>query len=208
MHHNYVSHLVEIGRGQSAIEAAAGPLFSLLLGVIITFFAIKTVKPSLFKLFLQWLGMGNILTFLGYMLIAPIAKNGDTGRVFDYLGVPIYSSIALAILSFLFINWLFAKFATEFVFYKNDEIFNQNETKKQLFVYPIYGSIILMTLLNLPIVTWVSLLPTIFMPMTYFGTMGKYRRLTITDAPVLIDSISYPLVVLCVLSIALFRFLV
>jgi hypothetical protein len=208
MHHNYVLPLAKGTEQQFAIMAAAGPLFSLIFGIIILFISIKYLKPSLFKLFMTWLGMGSILCLFGYLLIAPFAKEGDTGRVFDYLGVPIYLSIGIAIVSFIFINKVFEKCVNQFVFYKNNAIFDKLESQKQLFIYPIYGSIIIMTLLNLPIITWISLLPTIFMPMTYFATMGEYKKLNVTDANVTVDKVSIPLSILTLLTIFLFRYLV
>jgi hypothetical protein len=209
LHHNYVRPLVENGTQQQyAIMAAAGPLFSLIFGIIVMFVSIKYMKPSLLKLFMTWLGMGSILGLFGYLLISPIAKEGDTGRVFDYLGVPIYLSVAIAVVSFIYINYLFSRYVNQFVFYKNNPIFDKNETQRQLFNYPIYASIIIMTLLSFPIITWISLLPTIFMPMTYFRTRGEYRKLKLTDADLTIDKISIPLIVLTILTIILFRYLV
>jgi hypothetical protein len=35
---------------------------------------------------MTWLGM-ECFGLLGYLLIAPFAKDGDTGRIFSYLGV-------------------------------------------------------------------------------------------------------------------------
>jgi hypothetical protein len=209
LHHNYVQPLVENGTEQQyAIMAAAGPLFSLVFGIFVLSISIKYIKPSLFKLFMTWLGMGSILELFGYLLISPIAKEGDTGRVFAYLGVPMYLSISIAIISFIYINYLFARLVNQFVFYKNNTIFDKKETQEQLFLYPILSSIIIMTLLNLPIITWISLLPTIFMPMTYLRTRGEYKKLKLTDADLTIDKVSIPLIILTIATIILFRFLV
>jgi hypothetical protein len=208
LHHNYVLPRNEGTPEQHVIMAAAGPLFSFFFGIFALWVSVKFIRPSLLKLATLWLGMGSILTLMGYMLIAPIAKNGDTGRVFDYFGVPMYLSIAIAVASFVAINYLFGKFAKYFIFYKHDEIFDKTETRKQLFIYPIYASIVIMTLLNLPIVTWVSLMPTIFMPMTYFSTDGTYQKMQIADAEVVVNKTSIPLIILIAVCILIFRMLV
>jgi len=208
LHHNYVITFGEGTPDQQAIRAAAGPIVSLLLGIIFIVISVKIVKPSLTKLFLTWFGMQNLLIFFGYLLIAPIAKKGDTGKVFDHLGVPSYVSITISLLSFVVISILYGRFAKEFVYYKNEETFVLSENKRQLFLYPILGSIVIVTLLNLPIVTWISLLPTVFMPMAYFATMGRYRKIGISDAPLIIATVSMPLLIITILSIVLFRFLV
>ena len=81
--------------------ALAGPTFSLIIGILILFISIKLFKPSLMKLFLLWFGMSNILNFLGYMLIAPFIKDGDTGRVFNYFKIPFFISIIIAVITFI-----------------------------------------------------------------------------------------------------------
>ncbi|AMR26965.1 hypothetical protein A0257_07490 [Hymenobacter psoromatis] len=208
LHHNYVNSVLDGTPRQQMLVAAAGPVFSLLLGVLAAGVAVWLPRPSLTKLFLLWLGMDSILGFLGYLLIAPIAKEGDTGLVFAYFGVPLYAAIALAAVVFVGCQRLYSWFATQFVYYKNAPVFDRAATQKQLFLYPIFSVIVLLTQLSFPIITWVSLLPTIFLPMTYFSTWGAYRRLALTDAPMIIDRVSVPLVVLTVAMVALFRYLV
>lgn len=208
LHHNYVRTPNNTPLAVATIEAAAGPLFSLIFGALVLIFSIRYPKPSLLKLFTLWLGMQGILSFLGYILIAPIARAGDTGKVFAYFGVPVYVSIGIAIGSFIYINRLFSGFAKYFAFYKAGKFSTKNEDCQQLLIYPIIGSIILGTLLNLPVVIWVSLLPTVFMPMTYFATMGSYKRLQISTDQLIIDKISIPLVTLTIITIAFFRYLV
>lgn len=208
LHHNYVSTPDTTPAVDATIISAAGPLFSLLFGILAVFISIRIAKISLFKLFMLWLGMQGILTFFGYLLIAPIAAEGDTGKVFSYFGFPIYLSIGIAVASFIFINKVFSRFAQYFTFYKSAEFYDKNEDCRQLLTYPIFGSIIFVTLLNLPVVVWVSLLPTVFMPMTFFATMGAYKGLKIANPQVIVDKVSIPLVVLTVFSIVLFRYLV
>ena len=208
LHHNYVRSGTKGTELQTTIMAGAGPLFSLVFGCIILYISIKFLKPSLTKLFMTWLGMGSILGLLGYLLIGPIAKSGDTGKVFAYLGIPTYITIVISIASFFFINYLFVKLANQFIFYKNDDNFEKIETQKQLFIYPIFASIIIMTLLSFPIVTWVSLLPTIFMPMSYFSTYGKYKGMNNIKPDLIINRVSPTLIVLTILAIIIFRYLV
>lgn len=208
LHHNYVWHAKNGTENQIAIIAAAGPLFSLILGATVMLISIKFIKPSLFKLWMTYLGMNNILFFFGYILIAPIAKQGDTGKVFDHLGIPIYLSIAIAAISFLLINYLFGKWSHQFIYYKAKLDFDKKETAQQLFIYPILGSIVIVTLLSFPIKTWVSLLPTLFMPLIFFRTRGAYNRIKNPLPHLYFDRVSINLLILTLLTIALFRYLV
>ncbi len=209
LHHNYVKYLSANATAlQNMIVAGAGPLFSLVFGVIVLFISVKITKPSLFKLFTLWLGMNGILMFLGYILIAPIAKEGDTGKVFDFFNIPVYVSVFIAIISFIVIVYLFSNLSKEFRFYKNEDLFKQDENRKQLFLYPIWSSIVFMTVLSLPVITWISLLPTIFMPMTYISTMKRYKKLDLKDAGLKIDFISKPLLILTIITIIIYRMLI
>ena len=208
MHHNYVRPLSEGTPEQMVSIAGAGPVFSLILGLVITYIAFRISKASLFKLFMLWLGMENILMFLGYLLIAPIAKSGDTGKVFAYLGIPLPVAIGIAVVSVIVTSKLFRTFASQFAYYKHDTTFDKQENTKQLFVLPIIGCIVLGTLLNLPVFIWVSLLPTIFMPMSFFSTMGGYKKLSINDAELVVNKLSPWLIVVTVVVIGVFRYLV
>ncbi|MCC6186591.1 MAG: hypothetical protein IT256_05500 [Chitinophagaceae bacterium] len=208
LHHNYVPFLQNGTSSQMTMIAAAGPLFSLIIGSMVMYVSISFIKPSLFKLWMTWLGMNNLLLFFGYILIAPIAKQGDTGKVFRHFGIPLYLSISIAAISFLLLNYLFGKWSHQFIYYKSQVDFDQKETAQQLFIYPIVGSIVIMTLLSFPIITWVSLLPTLLMPLIYFRTRGAYNRIKNPLPHLYFDKVSIVLWILTILTIALFRYLV
>ncbi len=207
LHHNFVMPTLRGTDAQNAMVAAAGPLLSLLLGIIILIISTK-IKASLLKLFMTWLGMGNILECVGYFLLAPIAKNGDTGKVFAYLGVPLFLSIIIAIAAMMLATLVFRRCVSQFVFYKSEATFVKSDVQRQLFLYPIFGSIIIVTFLNLPMITWVSLLPTIFMPMTYFSTWGAYKKLKNIEPVLVVDKVSLIIVIVCIATISIFRYLV
>ena len=208
LHHNYVHNDVVGTPQQEVLMVAAGPMFSLLFGIVVSLFSIKYIKPSLLKMFLLWLGMGCLLVFFGYIFIAPVAKNGDTGKIFEYFAVPMYLTVILSIASFIFMNWLISMFAYQFVFYKNEETFSLKKNIRQLFLYPILLSIVIMTLLNLPTKSFISLSAVLFLPMTYFSAMGKYKSLKITDANLVINKVPVVLVITTILLIAIFRYLI
>jgi hypothetical protein len=208
LHHNFVKSTIQGTDWQRAVVAGAGPLFSLIFGAVVLRIAHLWVKPSLLKLFLTWLGMGSVLCMFGYLLIAPLAAEGDTGRVFAYLKLPKYLTIGIALLSFMLINNLFGRWSSYFVYYKHDAVFDRQQTRLQLFTYPIYASILIMTCLSLPVHTWVSLLPTLCMPMTYFSTSGNYNRLDTLAPSLEISKVSPVLVTVTLVVIILFRYLV
>lgn len=208
LHHNFVRPLIEPSEKQLMLIALAGPTFSLLIGILILFISIKRIKPSLLKLFLLWFGMSNILNFLGYMLIAPFIKDGDTGRVFNYFKIPFLFSIVIAVITFLITKKVFQYLSKEFIYYKNAAIFDKKENQKQLLIFPIIFLIIGVSLLNLPIAVWFSLLPTIFVPMTYISTLRAYKKIEIIDAEITVNKISITLLILTTVVIIIFRNLI
>ena len=208
LHHNYVRPLIEPSEKQLMLIALAGPTFSLIIGIIILFISIKLIKPSLMKLFLLWFGMSNILNFLGYMLIAPFIKDGDTGRVFDYFKIPFFISIIIAVITLIKKKKLFQYLSKEFIFYKNAELFDKKENQKQLLIFPIIFLNIRESLLNLPSAVWFSLLPTVFVPMTYLSTLRSYKKTELMDAEVTINNISTSLLILTTITIIIFRNLI
>jgi len=208
LHHNYVKTLIEPSDKQLMFIALAGPTFSLIIGIILLFISIKFISPSLKKLFLLWFGMSSILNFLGYMLIAPFIIDGDTGRVFNYFKIPFFISIIIAVITFLISKKLFQYLSKEFIYYKNAEIFDKKENQKQLLIFPIIFLIIGVSLLNFPIAVWFSLLPTVFVPMTYLSTIRTYKKIQIIDAEVTINKISITLLILTTTVIIIFRNLI
>ncbi len=209
LHRNYVKINPNNGtETQNMFIAAAGPIFSLIFGIIIVYISKEIFKPSLLKLFLLWLGLYSILLFLGYLFIAPISKLGDTGKVFDYFNVPNFIIITIAIVALILITKLFVTISTEFRYYKNEGEFNVNENSNQLFLTPIIGSIIIVTVINLPVVIWLSSLPTVFMPMAFFRIMRSYKKLNLDDAIFEVKKISLLLVIATTFLIIGFHYLI
>ena len=87
LHHNYVSTpdkesastLVKI------LIPAAGPLMSLLQGIIFLIVLRRTDQKSLLTLFYLWLSVMGFINFVGYLMLTPVVPYGDTGRVFAQL---------------------------------------------------------------------------------------------------------------------------
>jgi hypothetical protein len=103
---------------------------------------------------------------------------------------------------------LFQYLSKEFIYYKNAEIFDKKENQKQLLIFPIIFLIIGVSLLNFPIAVWFSLLPTVFVPMTYLSTIRTYKKIQIIDAEFTINKISLTLLILTTIVIIVFRNLI
>ena len=84
---NSVSYVPELTPHDEVIAAAAGPLFSLVLGVVV-FLVGRHVGRGFVRLLLLWTSLVSMQNFAGYLLIAPFAGAGDTGQIMGILGAP------------------------------------------------------------------------------------------------------------------------
>jgi hypothetical protein len=72
---------------QQIIVAAAGPVFSLVMGLVLMVVARRWGR-GVVRLFWMWLPFMGVMNFVGYCFIAPFAQAGDTGQVLALLKVP------------------------------------------------------------------------------------------------------------------------
>lgn len=85
------------GPRQEILIALAGPVFSLVQGVVglgLTSRGRGTGAGALFGLFL---GVFGVINFLGYVMTGPVVDYGDVGQAEKLLGVPIAAAIVLAV---------------------------------------------------------------------------------------------------------------
>lgn len=206
LHHDYVAvnNATEL---QGIYIAGAGPIMSLFFGIVFLNFSKKMLKPSVKKLFFLWLGLNNLLMFLGYMLIAPFVKSGDTGKVLDFFNVPFYLSILLSILFLIFIIILFKNIVSEFEYYKSEDNFDINSNANYLLLFPILSSIIVNSVLIYPSPTIFSYLPTLFTPLPFLSTYFKYKRTSVITPVFSVNRISLNCLFLFIMFILLFRYL-
>jgi MFS family permease len=87
LHSNVVSYEPEPTDAQAVVTAAAGPLFSLALGLVVHL-TTRLAGRGTGRLFWMWAGLLPLQNFAGYLVIAPFARAGDTGRVLALLDAP------------------------------------------------------------------------------------------------------------------------
>ena len=156
LHHNFVWYKDEPTQlYQAVIIPAAGPIFSLILGLICLYFSKKIVEKGVLSLFLLWMGLQGYVTFFGYLLIAPFFTYGDTGRVFALLNLPQMLVIALSIAAIIALTLLVKKEFKEFGYYGNPD-YTIKERANALILFPVLGSIA-SAVLQLPVPTVLSI---------------------------------------------------
>ena len=163
------------------LTAAAGPVFSLVLGAVVLLVG-RNVGRGFVRLLLLWTGLASLQNFAGYLLIAPFAAAGDTGQVLALLDAPpgwrTWSAVVLGVALTLLDARLFAGQVTRYAR-------SQDELRHLVLLPWLIGTgiTVVLTLLNawisglgaadVPVVVAGAVAVAIFAPMfTFF-----YRRL-------------------------------
>jgi hypothetical protein len=86
---NQVTYRIEGTSAQRVITALAGPVVSLLIGVLVL--AVVPAGRGFGTLFLLWFGALNVQEFTGYLMTAPFFSIGDIGAALHLLDAPTWS---------------------------------------------------------------------------------------------------------------------
>ena len=87
LHHNYVEHLSinHLSVNQKVFVSLAGPLMSLVQGLVAGLVYFRSTKQRLIDLFVLWLFILGMTNFLGYLMTGPVFQNGDIGKALALL---------------------------------------------------------------------------------------------------------------------------
>jgi hypothetical protein len=126
---------------QQATVTAAGPLFSLVLGLGLMVLG-RSMGKGLLRLFVLWLSFISAMNFVGYLVIAPFAGVGDTGRLLELLQAPGWVYVVLAVVG------VAGQFGLAYLFAGQVRRYTTTLTEeRQLAFYPwIFGTAIVMVL--------------------------------------------------------------
>ena len=151
LHHNYVEHLNEkaLTTTQNIAIDVAGPLMSLMQGIIAATIFFKMKKYNLFQLFIAWFSILGFNNFMGYVLIGPIFKDGDIGQVYHLLDTSFYLQILFSLLAAVVLVKITLMMSKPFLGFATQQqwISDGHSRKKFLFqiiILPwIFGSLIM-----------------------------------------------------------------
>ncbi|HEY5822050.1 MAG TPA: hypothetical protein VIT20_08745 [Propionibacteriaceae bacterium] len=91
-----VSYATDGSANEQIITASAGPVFSLVMGLVLMN-AARRWGSGFGRLFWMWLSFMGVMNFVGYLFIAPFAQAGDTGKALALWGAttPVFIASAL-----------------------------------------------------------------------------------------------------------------
>lgn len=186
---NEVVFGAHVSTNHQILTAATGPIFSLISGLIIITLLSKSGKGFM-RLFWMWLGLISAQIGFGYLIIAPFARNGDTGKVLSLLNAPNVVYIASFILGIIGMLWLARTFAKSVVAYTD----GTTKTMRPFGIYSWLTGTILMVAVYMfaarnlsdsdQIIVLIGVATsTIFAPMFSFF----YRKITIMHEKLALD---------------------
>ncbi|WP_206445864.1 hypothetical protein [Agrococcus sp. KRD186] len=100
--------------------AAAGPIFSILFGLIIVF-AARRWGRGFWRLLWMWLGFTSAQAGFGYCMIALLSPAGETGKVLELLGAPWWVGLISLAFGTAGMLWLSRLFATRVAAYAGED---------------------------------------------------------------------------------------
>jgi len=193
LHHNYVATPDDAPKVARLWVPAAGPLASLVLGIACLAWLRTQSKRSSATLTVLWLGIHGMIAFFGYLMLGPMVRAGDTGKVYAELGLPValqwlIAAVGLAVLV-LIVRGTAPEFARH-VFEAADGVERpRGGVANMLIALPIVVGAVVTSLLSLPAPTFVSMLYPMTSGFVTFSAYGRFRR---TRDP-LPEGVGYPL---------------
>ena len=177
LYHNMVAFKTPENEFHEIMIAGIAPIFSLLQGVLAYQYS-KRMKTSPESLLVLWFGLVGMITFFGYLMIAPLVPVGDTGKVFSLLHVPISIQLFVSIVAVVSITFILMKCTVEFEKYALQDFGNVRMNRKKwglsLLLFPLLLSIFITTLLQFPVQHFASILATVCAPLSILAVVGTF----------------------------------
>jgi len=215
LYHNAVNHLStdSLSINQKVLIAMAGPVASLVQGIAIGIVYLKFRKQGLMRLFLLWFSVLGLSNFLGYLMTGPIFKNGDIGKVFLLLNIPLFLQILVAIIGAAILTFIAYKLTRPFLNFSYEEQWVNSQQARKNFSFHIIilpwliGSFIV-SLLYLPVVAIVSIIYPVTSGMIFIFPWKNAQRIenVALSKNKQIGKISILSIVILALLIIVFRF--
>ena len=160
------------------ISALAGPLSSLMQGIIFGAVVSRRAESRVIDLLFLWIGLLGYVNFFGYLMMTPLSTAGDTGKVAELLQIGYVYRILIAVTGFAILIFIVLKIGR---YFSNFIPAEYAETERRKYVYhimffPILIGSVINTLFAFPIPVFLSAIypaTSSFVIMSSFGTIMK-----------------------------------
>jgi hypothetical protein len=193
------------------ISALAGPVISLIQGIIFGIITSSEKKNKAVNLFFLWLCLLGFVNFFGYLLMTPLFTTGDTGKVAELLQLNYFYRILIAIIGFAILILLILKIGKNFSRFIS--VSPDNKLRKKyvyhIMFFPILIGSVINTLFAFPIPVIISAVypaTSSFVIMSSFGVILKSQPSHLSKTEIE-ESVSKLLVGLVLIGILINRLL-
>ncbi len=183
LHHNFVEHLTSQNQPTNhlVIEAMAGPLISLLQGIIAGFVFIKIKNGGIVRLFTLWFSVLGLVNFFGYLMTGPIFQKGDIGKVFKLLELNLPTQILIAVFGAVILVFVAYKLTIPFLGFSYDQKSLSTQVERERFsfkiiILPWLAGSVAITFLYLPVIAVVSIIYPFTSGMIFIFPWKNARR--------------------------------
>ena len=215
LYHNRVeTHTENLDFFSQIAIPMGGPVISLFQGVL-CMLIYKRIKKGAGSLLILWMGISGLMAFFGYMMIAPFSTIGDTGKIFQLLEIPMIWQVLISIASLILFTLLLMRFHLDFERFVPEVIVDGRRVRAKwarlLIMFPLLVGILFNTLMQFPIVHFLSLLPSLMMPFMLFmvyGQMIMSKSIIEKSRNKDVTKFSVPILALLIMVIIAYRLLV
>ncbi len=165
LHHNYVDYhaINQLPAIKKVYIALAGPLVSLLQGILAGWLFLKIKKQTLSKLFLLWFSILGLANFFGYLMTGPIFQEGDIGKVYQLLHTPFILQIIIAVAGAVILFYAAFQLTVPYLQFSYQPIWVSNAKSRKQFalhiiIFPWLIGATIVTVLYLPVIAVVSII--------------------------------------------------
>jgi len=178
LHHNSVETPSNSTGAAPLWVPAAGPLASLILGTACLVWVRRRSVHSVVTLTVLWVGIHGMIAFFGYLMMGPLFRNGDTGKVWAELGVPPALQWVIAIVGVAILVVVIRGTSDDFARHviRGSSGSPRGRVANALIAFPILAGAVVTTLLSLPAPTFLSLLYPMTSGFVTFAAYGRFRR--------------------------------
>ena len=213
LYNSSVRNLDSLSNSKQVLVALAGPVFSLLQGLVVLVFARKSRATGPVALFALFFGAFGVINFLGYLMITPFVPYGDLGQVAAIWRLPMPLVIGAAVAAGITLTISIRRLAPLFMRFVPAEVAtpatraDKGRMLRALIAWPWLIGSVLITLLSWPLPTFASFLVAPMSSMvlgTAWGAAMRQPELPGSPAPAILRW-SWGAVVLLVLMAVVFR---
>ncbi|MCA9644867.1 MAG: hypothetical protein H6718_24190 [Polyangiaceae bacterium] len=161
--HNSVQSALEVSNTARVTTSLAGPIFSLLQGVLLLPLErrLRKASPEL-RLFVVWLAFHGLMNATGYLFTTAFVPDADMGSAARRLEIPFWGMLAMSGLGFWSIrvaaHWIYPGFVALLPSNARTDVSARNRglVGLALFAWPI--GVLLVLPASLPVPHWLSLM--------------------------------------------------